>query len=233
MIRTLRIATGAAALVLTATASLAAQQGAGRAPAGPARQMPQADRMPDMPRGPMGNTPAAHLLQMREHLKLTDDQAKRLEALNTAQAQALAPQRGAALRVAADLSDATQGDGNIAAARAAMEKGAKLHIDQAIAHLQAMKDARAVLTTDQKAQMDAMGPMMGAGRMGGMGMRGGRGGMMGGQGMHGHPGMMGGPGMQGHPGQMGTQGQGPQRMPGGQGQAGPPRPPQDELDRRP
>ena len=218
MIRTIRIAAGASALVLTAATSLPAQQGAGRAPAGPARPMPQADRMSGMPRGPMGNTPAAHLLQMREHLKLTDDQAKRLEALHTSQAQALAPQRGAALRIAADLSDATQGDGNIAAARAAMEKGAKLHIDQAIAHMQAMKDARAVLTADQKAQMDAMRPMMGAmGAMGGMGGRhmGGMG-MRGGHDMAGHPGMMGGPGMM-----------------RGQGPAGPARPPQDELDRRP
>ena len=218
MIRTLRIATGAAALVLTAATTLLAQQGAGRAPAGPARQMPLADRMADMPRGPMGNTPAAHVLQMREHLKLSDDQAKRLEALNTAQTQALAPQHGAALRVAADLSDAMQGDGNLVAARAAMEKGAKLHIDQAMAHMQAMKDARAVLTADQKAQMDAMRPMMGA--MGGMGGMGGR--HMGGMGMRGGHDMAGHPGMMGDPGMM-----------RGQGQARPARPPQDELDRRP
>ena len=131
----------------------------------------------------MGNAPAAHLLRMREPLKLTDEQVKRLESLNASQTQALTPSRGAALRVEADLADAMQGEGNLVAARAAMEKGAKLHIDQAILHMQAMKDARAVLNADQRAQTDAMRSMMGNARAGGM------------------RGMPGGPGM------------GPQRMP--------------------
>ncbi|MBI2797426.1 MAG: Spy/CpxP family protein refolding chaperone [Gemmatimonadetes bacterium] len=187
MFRTLSIAAGATALVFTAAASGLAQPGAGRAPAG---QLAQAARVPGPPPGPTGNTPAAHLLHMREHLKLTDDQVKRLESLHTSQTAALAPQRGAALRVAADMADAMQGEPNIAAARAAMEKGARLRIDQAIARLQAAKDARAVLTADQKAQVDAMRPMMRNARMGGM--RGGmmRGGMMRGGMMEG--GMMGG-----------------------------------------
>ena len=221
MTRTVRTMAGAAALALVAAGALAAQQ-----PAQPRRQPApagQMDKMPGMPGPMMGGTPAAHVLQMKEHFKLTDEQVKKLEALNTAQAASLAPQRGAQLRVAADLADAMQGEGNLTAARAAMEKGAKLRIDAAIAHMQAMKDARAVLTTEQKGQLDAMHQMMM--RRGGMG-RGGMRGMMGPD-MHGDMmegmdhGAMHGPDRQAMP-IMRRPGSGGQRAPQG------PRPPEGE-----
>ena len=99
----------------------------------------------------MGGAPAGHLLQLKEHLKLTDEQVKRLETLNTSQMLALAPNPGVHLRAQADMADAMQGEGNLVAARAAMEKMAKIRTDGAIAHMQAMRDARALLTADQKA----------------------------------------------------------------------------------
>ena len=199
--RTLRTLAGASPLVLVTASLLAAQQSAPprRQPA-PGGQASQLDQVSGPPHEMMmGGAPAGHLLQLKEHLKLTDEQVKRLETLNTSQMVALAPNPGAHLRAQADMADAMQGEGNLVAARAAMEKMAKLRTDGAIAHMQAMRDARALLTADQKAQIDAMHTMM---------MRGGM------HGMHGMHGMRG-----GMPGQPGPRGQRPpqgQRPPEGQ-----------------
>jgi Spy/CpxP family protein refolding chaperone len=186
------------------------------------------------PGGPGGNA-AGMLLRLRTQLELTDDQVKRLEALQSAPK----PKGNASdvMRARADLMDAMQGDGNLSNARAALDKIAKLHTDQQIARLKQVQDARAVLTATQKGKLDNMRQQFGrrggergmrkqrgmqrrdmrgpggAGRPGPQGFR--RGGMMG-------PGM--GPGMgQGGMGP-GSMGPGPQGMrPGMVGPNGPPR----------
>lgn len=155
---------------------------------------PTHGRMP-MRRG----LPAARVLQMRGALALSDDQIKRLETLAASQRTTLEPNRGAMLRARADMADAMKGEGNLEAARAALDKMSRLHNDEVIAHLKAMQDTRAVLTAEQRDTMRAMMPM---------GMR---------MGMH-HPGA-GGPNGMGGPGSPGV------RRPGGPGarlQGGPP-----------
>ena len=131
------------------------------------------------------------LLRARTQLELTDDQVKRLEAL----AAAPAPKSSASdmMRAKADLLDATQGDGNLAGARAALDKLSRLRNDQLLARIKAQQEVRAVLTPMQRAKVDnvrrQLRNRMGANRQRGMrqgGMRQGRGQM--GPGMM--PGMM-------------------------------------------
>jgi Spy/CpxP family protein refolding chaperone len=125
------------------------------------------------------------LLRQRERLQLTDDQAKRLDALAKTQRDALKPQRSNMLRAQADLADAEDKE-NFDAQRSALEKMAKIRIDQDIAQRRAQKDARDVLTSEQRDLMP--GPMIGGMGRGGRGgrpgfgggmMQGGRGGMFG------------------------------------------------------
>jgi Spy/CpxP family protein refolding chaperone len=116
------------------------------------------------------------LLSQKEHLQLTDDQAKRLDALGKAQRDALKPQRSNMLRAEADLADAEDRE-NLDAQRSALEKMAKIRIDEDIARRRAMKDARDVLTVEQR-DLVPRAMMNGMGRGG----RGGRGGMAGGPG---------------------------------------------------
>jgi hypothetical protein len=73
------------------------------------------------------------------------------------------------LRAQADLVDAEERE-NLDAQRSALEKLAKIRIDQDIARRKAMKDARDVLTTEQRDRLPKL--MSGPGRPG---MRGGRG----------------------------------------------------------
>ena len=131
------------------------------------------------------------LLRARTQLELTDDQVTRLERL----AAAPAPKSNATdmMRAQADLLDATQGDGNLAGARAALDKLSRLRNDQMLARIKSQQDVRAVLTPAQKITVDNM--RQGGMRHGGMrrgGPRQGRGQM--GPGMHQGRGPMG-PGM--------------------------------------
>lgn len=151
--------------------------------------------------------PAAMLLRARTQLELTDDQVKRLEAL----ASAPAPKSNASdmMRARADLLDATQGDGNLAGARAALDKLSRLRNDQLLARIKAQQEVRAVLTPMQRTKVDNVRRLlrnrMGANRQGGIrqgGMRQGRQG-----GMRQKRGQMG-PGMM--PGMMPANPQGPQ-----------------------
>lgn len=127
-------------------------------------------------------SPVASLLRLRGQLALTDDQVKRLEAMQGAALPA--PNQAEALRARADLLDAMKGDGNLQAARTAMDRMNKQRTDRAIAQLKLRQDARAVLTAEQKTKLDNMrsaqgmrqrfGPPMGpqGGQMGpGMGTR--------------------------------------------------------------
>lgn len=98
--------------------------------------------------------PASAFLRMRQQLELTDDQVKRLEALQATPA----PQRNSSdmLRAQADLMDATRGDGNLGAARTALERMSRVRNDAMLAGLKARQDARNVLTAAQKSRLDNM-----------------------------------------------------------------------------
>ena len=142
------------------------------------------------------------LLRARTQLELSDDQVKRLEAL----AAAPAPKSNASdmMRAQADLLDARQGDGNLAGARAALDKLSRLRNDQLLARIKTQQDVRAVLTPVQRTKVDNVrqqlrnragvnrqrGMRQGGMRQGGMqqgGMR--KGGLPQGRGRNG-PGMM-------------------------------------------
>lgn len=147
-------------------------------------------RGPGGPGGAAGRgNPAALLLRMRGPLALSPEQVKRLEAL----AETPMPKidRANQLRAQADLVEAMQGDGNLAAARTAMDKMAKLRTDRMIAGLKARQEARAVLTPSQKAKVDNLRKRLGA-RAGKGRMRQRQGGMMRGGMMRGGPGARGG-----------------------------------------
>lgn len=101
--------------------------------------------------GGNGN-PAAAFLRMRQQLDLSDDQVKRLEALQAA--PAAQRNEADALRARADLMDATRGDGNMGAARAALERMSRIRNEQVLAGLKSRQDARNVLTAAQKARID-------------------------------------------------------------------------------
>ena len=222
-----------------AAASRDSQPRAGRG--GPARQ--PRGRQDDQPGGPRGRGPAAGMLRLRQQLELTDEQVKKLEAIN----EAPRPERHASdvLRARADLMDATRGDLNPENARAAFDRIAKMQVDQHMAQLKLRQDMRNVLTTAQRAKLDRFhgamqrvakmrggkmrGGKMRAGKMRGGQMRGGqmRGGPDIGQGMR--PGMMG-QGMPGMQGMQGMQGRGLMRgrmmnPPDGPPQGPPPAPP--------
>lgn len=92
------------------------------------------------------------LLRMRSELQLTDDQVKKLEALQATPA----PRTNEAdlLRARADLLEATQGDGNLSKARAALDRMSALRNERMIAGLKQRQEARAVLTAEQKTRLD-------------------------------------------------------------------------------
>jgi Spy/CpxP family protein refolding chaperone len=193
MQRSLRaLSAGAAVAGLVLFSSVAVAQGGGASgrggpPAGnPDQPAPSQNVQPQRMMVPP-RSPAEMLLRQRERLKLTDDQAKRLEALGKTQRDAIKPQRSNMLRAAADLADAEEKE-NFDSQRSALEKMAKIRIDQDIAQRKAMKDARDVLTPEQRDLMPGtMRRGMGRGGRGGRAgfgrgmMQPGRGGM--GQGM--------------------------------------------------
>ena len=103
--------------------------------------------------GPRGGGPVGNLLRMRQQLELTDDQVKKLEALQTAPMPQMNP--ADMMRAQADLMDATRGDVNLEMARAAFDKMSRLRTDQQLAHLKVRRDVRNVLTSAQRAKVDA------------------------------------------------------------------------------
>lgn len=98
------------------------------------------------------------LIAMKGQLELTDDQIRKLEALRDAPR----PQRNGAdlLRARADMMDAMQGDGDLAKARAAMDKMSGLRNDEQLARLKERQDVRNVLTAPQKTRLDNVRGMM-------------------------------------------------------------------------
>lgn len=129
-----------------AAGSASARSRPGARDGGPGERGARGDRGADHP--------AAMLLRSRTQLSLTDDQVKRLEAL----AAAPAPKSNAAdiRRAQADLIDATQGDGNLAGARAALDKLSRLRNDQVLARIKTQQEVRAVLTPMQRTKVDNM-----------------------------------------------------------------------------
>ncbi|MEO7996795.1 MAG: Spy/CpxP family protein refolding chaperone [Gemmatimonadaceae bacterium] len=133
-----------------------------------------------------GGSPAAMILNQREKLGLTDDQVNRLETLK-ASFVASEPAQADMLKLRQELATASQGEANIPAARAAMNKINEASTSAMVARLEAHNRARSVLNADQQAQFDQMearrpmaGMMMGMGGAGGRagdgaGGRGGRG----------------------------------------------------------
>jgi len=97
---------------------------------------------------------ASTYLRMRQQLGLTEDQVTRLEALQSA----APPPRNESdmLRARADLMDATRGDGNISAARAALDRMSRITNDETLAGLKNRQDTRNVLTAAQKSRVDKM-----------------------------------------------------------------------------
>lgn len=138
-----------------------------RVPRRPAPVRPRMDRRPGAdrrpmgigPRGGMAMSPARALLGMRERLDLTEDQVRRLEALATSQRAALRPNEPAMLRARADLAEAMQRD-NLDGVRTAMERMSRVRIDATIARLQARRQAREILTAEQRARLEEPGPVM-------------------------------------------------------------------------
>ncbi|MCU0634652.1 MAG: Spy/CpxP family protein refolding chaperone [Gemmatimonadaceae bacterium] len=186
------------ALALGVASTLAAQG----APPTPRRAGPPDDARRAMP-----------MAGLRERLGLTDAQLSQMEALRAAE-RARPSREPDMLRARADLMQAMQGEGDLAAARRAMEKMNSLRTEQALQRLESRQKMRAILTAEQRTTFDAM-----QGRRGGMrGLRGvrdhrGRMGMMGG----GHGGR-GGRGM----GIMGMPGFGPPGWPRGMMMGPPP-----------
>jgi Spy/CpxP family protein refolding chaperone len=110
-------------------------------------------------------SPARALLGQRERLQLTEEQMRRLEALAREQRESVRPNEPALLRARADLMDAVQRD-NIAGARAAMERMSRLRTDATVARLEARKQARDILTAEQRTRVDEARRMTtGRGRM--------------------------------------------------------------------
>src|ERR1051325_4357501 len=93
--------------------------------------------------------PAQAILGMKDELQLTVSQVTRLRSLETAQSSAISRAMAAYLRAEADLLDAIRVD-SLPLRRTALERRAKAAIDGEMIRLQAEKDARAVLTQEQR-----------------------------------------------------------------------------------
>ena len=98
------------------------------------------------------STPAAILLNMREGLSLDSAQTRKLRDLEKLQSIALTATTAAFLRAEADVIEATRSD-NPVARRNALEKRARVAIDAEVARMKWEKDARAILTPRQSADL--------------------------------------------------------------------------------
>lgn len=123
-----------------------------------------------------GASPAGAILQLRERLGLTDDQVNRLETLKSTWVE---PTPGDMAKLREELANASKGEANLTAVRAALGKINEASTNAVIARLDARNKARAVLNADQQVQFDALEarrPLQG----GAMGVAFGRGGEPGG-----------------------------------------------------
>lgn len=98
--------------------------------------------------------PAAMLLRARTQLALTAEQVTRLEAMqNTPRPRV---NRAELMRARASLLDATQGDGNLTEARAALDKLSRVRHEPLLAMMKMRQEVRAVLTPAQQRMVDNM-----------------------------------------------------------------------------
>ena len=127
----------------------------GIAPGAPRARMggPGMDRMQGMAAvPPRGGSPASALLRMRQGLGLSDDQVRRLEQI--ASSGNRAPDPAEMTRARTDLERAMQGDGNIDAARAALERMNRIRTEQTLASLRSRQEAFNVLTPEQRSRAE-------------------------------------------------------------------------------
>jgi hypothetical protein len=99
--------------------------------------------------------PARAILRLGDSLKLSTPQTTKLQTLARTQIAALAKNTSAFLRAEADLIDASRKD-DLIIRRLALEKRAKIAVDGEIARLQGDKDARAVLSADQRTKLQVI-----------------------------------------------------------------------------
>lgn len=123
------------------------------------------------PMQPMMMSGPAMMVSQRTELGLSSTQVQRLDSLAAMQQRSMQRLMPQMMRGMADLMEATSGDIDVTAARAAHDRVAKIHSDMLVSRLEAMKAARAVLTPAQRTRWQAMaaqhGGMMGM-MMGGM-----------------------------------------------------------------
>lgn len=101
------------------------------------------------------------MLMHREDLGLTAAQVKRLEAISATQKQAMDRLMPQAMQAMKDMVTAASGEVNVEAARAAHDRMARIHTEMLVANLQALKEARQVLTPAQRTRWDALVEQMG------------------------------------------------------------------------
>ena len=109
-------------------------------------------RSPGARRGEGRLHPAAMVLRARTQLGLTAEQVTRLEAMqNTPRPRV---NRAELMRARASLLDATQGDGNLTEARAALDKLSRVRHEPLLAMMKMRQEVRAVLTPAQQRMVD-------------------------------------------------------------------------------
>ena len=111
-------------------------------------------RGPGARRGEGRLHPAAMLLRARTQLALTAEQVTRLEAMQSAPRPRV--NRAELMRARASLLDATQGDGNLTEARAALDKLSRVRHEPLLAMMKMRQEVRAVLTPAQQRMVDNM-----------------------------------------------------------------------------
>ncbi len=125
------------------------------APNGPeARGVGRGGRGPEARGGEGRLHPAAMLLRARTQLALTAEQVTRLEAMQSAPRPRV--NRAELMRARASLLDATQGDGNLTEARAALDKLSRVRHEPLLAMMKMRQEVRAVLTPAQQRMVDNM-----------------------------------------------------------------------------
>lgn len=98
----------------------------------------------------------AMMVSQRTELGLNNTQVQHLDSLAIMQTRSMQRFMPQVMRGMADLMEAGSGDIDVNAARAAHNRIAAAHSDMLVANLQAMKDARQVLTPGQRKNWDAM-----------------------------------------------------------------------------
>lgn len=111
----------------------------------------------------------AMMLNNRQELKLTNAQVARLDSLAAIQERSMERFTPLVMRGMAELTEASTGNIDVNAARAAHNRIAAAHGDMLVTNLEAAKSARETLTPEQRTRWDALLAQNG-GPLGMMGM---------------------------------------------------------------